>query len=187
MVIATITNLTKNILNNQKDIFNRICSPAKIEYIIALIAIVSLSVSCLTESSGSTFNDACSEILPYIIVSSVYIYILNILCKGGASSIAWFIVLSPAIALVLRVMTKTSLLKSELFEEEQEEQFDVVDQMMKSTIIDNNKEDYYDDEDDSEDDSEDDEDEFYNGEDFEDPAEDEDFKKIWDGKGKKTQ
>ena len=186
MVIATITNLTKNILNNQKDIFNRICSPAKIEYIIALIAIVSLSVSRLTESSGSTFDDVCSEILPYTIVSSIYIYILNILCKGGASSIAWFIVLSPAIALVVRVMTKTSLLKSELFEEEQEEQFDVVDQMMKSTIVDNNKEDYYDDdeEDDSEDfdEDEDDEDEFYNGEDFEDPAEDEDFKKIWDGK-----
>jgi len=177
MVLETIKNLANNVLNKQKNVFLKLCTPAKIEYIIALIALVSLSVSCLTESSGSTFNDACSEILPYIITTGLYLYILQVLCKGGASTFAWFIVLSPVLVLVSNVMTKTSLLKPELYEEQDEiENFDVVDKMLKDV-----KEEYAENDRDEDEDEDEDFDDDFDGEDFEDPDEDEDFKKIFDG------
>ena len=176
MIVNTIKNLANNVVNKHKNVFPKLCTPAKIEYIIAIIATVSLSISCLTETSGSTFNDVCAEILPYILTAGIYIWILQTLCKGGASIFSWIIVLSPIIVLVTKVLTKTAYLKSELYEEE--ESFDVVDQMLKSAV--KGDEDYdedYDEEYDDDDEEYDDEDE----EDFEDPDEDEDFKKIFDG------
>jgi hypothetical protein len=178
MIVNTIKNLANNVVNKHKNFFPKLCTPAKIEYIIALIATVSLSISCLTETSGSTFNDVCAEILPYILTAGIYIWILQSLCKGGASTFAWIIVLSPIIVLVTKVLTKTLYLKSELYDEE--ESFDVVDQMLKSAV--KGDEDYDEDDDEDEDEDEDEEyDDDEDEEDFEDPDEDEDFKKIFDG------
>ena len=112
MIVNTIKNLANNVVNKHKNVFPKLCTPAKIEYIIAIIATVSLSISCLTETSGSTFNDVCAEILPYIITAGIYIWILQTLCKGGASIFSWIIVLSPIIVLVTKVLTKTVYLKS---------------------------------------------------------------------------
>ena len=176
MIFKNIINILDRSNHIIITIFNNLCTPAKIEYIIAIIATVSLSISCLTETSGSTFNDVCAEILPYILTAGIYIWILQTLCKGGASIFSWIIVLSPIIVLVTKVLTKTAYLKSELYEEE--ESFDVVDQMLKSAV--KGDEDYDEDDDEEYDDDDeeyDDEDE----EDFEDPDEDEDFKKIFDG------
>ena len=153
MVLKTLEKITKKVLNKHQNVYPKLCTPAKIEYIIALISLVSLSISCLTETSGSTFNDVCAELLPYILTATTYIYILNALCKGGASIFSWIIVLSPILVIISNIMTKTCLLKPELFEEYDEEE-------------------YHEDEDENEDEEE---------EDFEDPDEDEDFKKIFDG------
>jgi len=152
MVLKTLEKITKKVLNKHQNVYPKLCTPAKIEYIIALISLVSLSISCLTETSGSTFNDVCAELLPYILTATTYIYILNALCKGGASIFSWIIVLSPILVIISNIMTKTCLLQPELFEEYDEEEY-------------------------NEDEDEDEEEE----EDFEDPDEDEDFKKIFDG------
>jgi len=151
MVLKTLEKITKKVLNKHQNVYPKLCTPAKIEYIIALISLVSLSISCLTETSGSTFNDVCAELLPYILTATTYIYILNALCKGGASIFSWIIVLSPILVIISNIMTKTCLLKPELFEEYDEEEYN------------------------------EDEDEEEEEEDFEDPDEDEDFKKIFDG------
>ena len=151
MVLNTLEKITKKVLNKHQNVYPKLCTPAKIEYIIALIGLVSLSISCLTETSGSTFNDVCAELLPYILTATTYIYILNALCKGGASIFSWIIVLSPILVIISNIMTKTCLLKPELFEEYDEEEYN------------------------------EDEDEEEEEEDFEDPDEDEDFKKIFDG------
>jgi hypothetical protein len=123
MVLNTLEKITKKVLNKHQNVYPKLCTPAKIEYIIALIGLVSLSISCLTETSGSTFNDVCAELLPYILTATTYIYILNALCKGGASIFSWIIVLSPILVIISNIMTKTCLLKPELFEEYDEEEY----------------------------------------------------------------
>ena len=102
MVIKTISK----IVSNQKTIFNGLCSPAQIEYTISFIGVSSLIISCITGNSSNTIRDACTDIIPYVIVSAFFIWILNALCKGGARIVSWAVVLAPLILMVTSVLVK---------------------------------------------------------------------------------
>jgi len=87
-------------------IFNKLCTPAKIEYVIGILSIVSLSFSCLTHSTESKISQICTIVIPHILTVAVSVYILNALCKGGASNIAWIIIIFPIISMILSIFTK---------------------------------------------------------------------------------
>ena len=105
MVIKTISK----IISNQKTIFNGLCSPAQIEYTISFIGVSSLIISCITGNSSNTIRDACTDIIPYVIVSAFFIWILNALCKGGARIVSWAVVLAPLILMVTSILVKQDL------------------------------------------------------------------------------
>ena len=105
MVIKTISK----IVSNQKTIFNGLCSPAQIEYTISFIGVSSLIISCITGNSSNTIRDACTDIIPYVIVSAFFIWILNALCKEGARIVSWAVVLAPLILMVTSILVKQDL------------------------------------------------------------------------------
>ena len=105
MVIKTISK----IVSNQKTIFNGLCSPAQIEYAISFLGISSLIISCITGNSSNQIKDACVDIIPYVIVSAFFIWILNALCKGGARIVSWAVVLAPLILMVTSILVKQDL------------------------------------------------------------------------------
>ena len=127
MVIKTISKNIKNIISNQKTIFNGLCSPAQIEYAISFIGVSSLIISCLTGNSSNKIEDACTDIIPYVIVSAFFIWILNALCKGGAGIVSWAVVLAPLILMVTSVLVKQDQVveaPTEGFDESDDESWD---------------------------------------------------------------
>ena len=126
MVIKTISKNIKNIISNQKTIFNGLCSPAQIEYAISFLGISSLIISCITGNSSNQIKDACVDIIPYVIVSSFFIWILNALCKGGAGIVSWAVVLAPLILMVTSVIVKKEpsiKVSTERFDDSDDEDF----------------------------------------------------------------
>jgi len=115
-----VLNIVDNIINKQKIIFSNLCKPAQIEYIIGIIGIISLSISCLTDSSNSKISDVCTDLLPYIATVSIATYILNALCKGGASIVSWFMIILPIVMIIISIYSK-----------KKPEYFDIVDNLLK--------------------------------------------------------
>jgi len=123
MVVKTIKNLASNvaqdvnsIVKNQKIYYASLCTPAKIEYAISVVGIASLAISCLTNGSGSKLDDTCMDVLPYLIVSAIFVFILNALCKGGASIVSWIMIIAPLCALFISVFNKSPKEPTEGFE-----------------------------------------------------------------------
>jgi len=106
MVLNMIKKISNKIIENQTSIFANLCTPAQIEYVIGIISIVSLSISCLTQSTSSKISDVCTELLPYIITVTIVTFILNTLCKGGASYISWFMIILPIVLIITSITSK---------------------------------------------------------------------------------
>jgi|ETNmetMinimDraft_18_1059904.scaffolds.fasta_scaffold13346_2 hypothetical protein len=151
----------KNLVSKQKDYYFTLCTPAKIEYAISVIGISALAISCLTSGSGSKLEDTCTDIIPYILVCSIFVFILNALCKGGASIVSWIMVLCPLCALFVSVNNKAPV-ATEGFDATSDALKEFKDAMEEaSEQFDSSRDDDedYDDEDDNEDyDDDDDED-----------------------------
>ena len=173
MVVKTIKNLASNvaqdvnsIVKNQKTYYASLCTPAKIEYAISVVGIASLAISCLTNGSGSKLDDTCMDVLPYLIVSAIFVFILNALCKGGASLISWIMIICPLCALFISVFNKSPELPTEGFEspskalKEFRAAMDEASEKFNSDRDDDEDEDY-DDEDDEDDDEDYDDDELF--------------------------
>ena len=153
----------KNLVSKQKDYYFTLCTPAKIEYAISVIGISALAISCLTSGSGSKLEDTCTDIIPYILVCSIFVFILNALCKGGASIVSWIMVLCPLCALFVSVNNKAPA-TTEGFDATSNALKEFKDAMEEaSEQFDSSRDDDedYNDEDDDEDYDDDDEDEDY--------------------------
>jgi len=83
--------------------FKNLCIPAKIETVLSIIGIASLIVSCLTNTSKNKLQMICIDIIPYSMVSIIFVFLLNTLCKGGAKIISWVLVLAPLISILLTI------------------------------------------------------------------------------------
>ena len=121
MVVKAI----KSVISNSTQIFKGLCTPAKVEAILGIVGTISVLIACLTNSSGSKLQVACTDAFPYVIVSSILVYILNALCKGGAKFISWILVLTP-LALILLSIFFINPPKNEGFEDysDDDEDFD---------------------------------------------------------------
>ena len=112
MVVKTI----KSVISNSTKIFKGLCTPAKVEAVLGIVGTVSVIIACLTNTSGSKVQVACTEAIPYVVVSSILVYILNALCKGGAKFISWILVLTP-LALILLAIFFINPPKKKAFED----------------------------------------------------------------------
>ena len=119
MVVKTI----QKIISNSTKIFKGLCTPAQIETVLSIIGISSLITSCLTNSPGNKLQVACTDAIPYAIVSILFIFIHNALCKGGATIISWIIVLAPLVSILLLIFLKPSENSKEFYEDEDYELF----------------------------------------------------------------
>ncbi len=106
MVYKNIINILDRSNQTIITIFNSLCTPAKIEYVLGIIGIVSISISCLTQSSDSKLADACNLLIPHIFTVSIATYILNSLCKGGASIVSWIMIILPIITMIISICYK---------------------------------------------------------------------------------
>ncbi len=106
MVVKAIKNAAEKFVSTQKVYYANLCTPAKIEYAISVVGVAALAISCLTNGSGSKIEDTCVDVLPYLVVSSIFVFILNALCKGGASIVSWLMVICPLCALFVSVFNK---------------------------------------------------------------------------------
>ena len=121
MVIKTI----KSVISNSTKIFKDLCTPAKVESVLGIVGTISVLIACLTNSTGSKLQVACTDAIPYVVVSAILVYILNALCKGGAKFASWIFVLTPLALILLSIFVinppKESFIDfddDELFEEE---------------------------------------------------------------------
>ena len=124
MVVKTI----KSVISNSTKIFKGLCTPAKIEAVLGIVGVVSVLISCLTNSSGSKLKVACTDAIPYIVVSSIMVYILNALCKGGAKFVSWIFVLTPLVLILISIFFINPPNKESFedldFDDDDEEMFD---------------------------------------------------------------
>ena len=98
--------VVKTVISNSTKIFKGLCTPAQIEIVLSIIGISSLIISCLTNTPGNKFQIACIDAIPYSIVSIIFVFILNALCKGGAKIISWILVLAPLISILFTIFTQ---------------------------------------------------------------------------------
>lgn len=71
--------------------FNELCTPAKIYFVLAVLA-------CLI----ALFNRvALSTVFVKLIFAFIWTYVLSWLCKKDLKSLAWFLVLLPYLLIVL--------------------------------------------------------------------------------------
>ena len=99
MVVKTI----KSVISNSTKIFKGLCTPAKIEAVLGIVGTISVLIACLTNSTGSKLQVACTDAIPYVVVSAILVYILNALCKGGAKFASWIFVLTPLALILLSI------------------------------------------------------------------------------------
>ena len=78
--------------------FDKMCLPAKIYLILSMISIASMFFS--------TYN--VMDLFESLLVTGVWTYLLNMLCKRGSSTISWFILLLPLFGVVFIGMGKFS-------------------------------------------------------------------------------
>ena len=65
--------------------FQNMCSPAKLYLVVSMVSIASMFFS--------TYN--VMNLFESLLVTGVWTFILNMLCKRGSSTISWMILLLP--------------------------------------------------------------------------------------------
>ena len=82
----------------------KMCTPATIYFVISLVALILLGISNLNSSDRLCIGEYSCYVGNNTIVfvlNAIYIlfwtFILDLMCKGGYSSLSWFILLLPFI------------------------------------------------------------------------------------------
>ena len=91
--------------------FKHLCTPASVYLVISMIAIIAMAA----QNYGNTelyclgdFSCQVSSTLFIFILKVVYVlfwtWVLNLICKAGATSVSWFLVLLPFILFFVFLM-----------------------------------------------------------------------------------
>ena len=82
----------------------KMCTPATIYFVISLVALILLGISNLNSSDRLCIGDYSCYVgnnTMVFVLNAIYIlfwtFILDLMCKGGYSSLSWFILLLPFI------------------------------------------------------------------------------------------
>lgn len=93
----------KTIISKTTKVFKGLCTPARIEFILTIIGAIATIITCFASFSETKYQSVCNNILPSTIVSGIFIWILNALCKGGAGIISWILVVGPLFIMLFSI------------------------------------------------------------------------------------
>ena len=90
-------------VKNAVKIFDKLCAPAQIYFVISILSVLALLIqnygTSRMYSVGTYHVNLRHHNLFYFVFKLIYIlgwtFILNRLCKSGYSSISWFLVILP--------------------------------------------------------------------------------------------
>ena len=96
-------------LKNMVKIFDALCAPAQIYFLISMLSILALLIqnygSPRTYTVGTYHVNLRHHNIFYFVFKTLYVFgwtfILNKLCKSGYSSISWFLVILPYMIMFL--------------------------------------------------------------------------------------
>lgn len=101
-----------NLGNLGKFDITKMCTPATIYFVISLIGLVLVGVNNLDNNDKlcvGNYNCYVGNNTTIFILNAIYIlfwtFILDLMCKGGYSSLSWFILLLPFIILFILFAT----------------------------------------------------------------------------------
>ena len=80
-------------------IYGTLCNPSKIKLILCIIGATYSVVS--TINSDVNLQSTIVDIVPLLLNCLFWVWLLNIICKGGADWVAWVIVLLPLLEMVV--------------------------------------------------------------------------------------
>jgi len=92
--------------------FRNLCSPAHFYFVISLISIV-VMIYQNNNSTGNVYclgEYTCNGNKTFIIIASIiymlfWTWILNIICRAGATYVAWFLVLLPFLMFFIALLS----------------------------------------------------------------------------------
>jgi len=93
----------KTSISKTTKVFKSLCTPARIEFILTIIGAIATIITCFASFSETKYQAVCNNILPSTIVSGIFIWILNALCKGGAGIISWILVVGPLFIMLFAI------------------------------------------------------------------------------------
>lgn len=97
-------------MNKVSDMLKKLCMPSYIYFIFSMIilaiAVIFLfsGVNIFCEGSGCTNGTIITMILIKFVFILFWTWLLNIICKGGASFFAWLLVLFPFILIFVSLL-----------------------------------------------------------------------------------
>ena len=104
-------------MNRSSFDLTHMCTPATIYFIISLIGLILVGVNNLDNNDKicvGNYNCYVGNNTTVFIANAIYIlfwtFVLDLMCKGGYSSLSWFILLLPFI--ILFVLFITSMVKT---------------------------------------------------------------------------
>ena len=104
-------------INRSSFDLTKMCTPATIYFVISLIGLILVGVNNLDNNDKicvGNYNCYVGNNTTVFIVNAIYIlfwtFILDLMCKGGYSSLSWFILLLPFI--ILFVLFATLMVKT---------------------------------------------------------------------------
>ena len=88
--------------------FNGLCQPAQLYFILAVISFILQIISILVERNRleNKMEPIMMHLIIYIIVTIIWVWLLNQLCKYGGlmKNISWFIAIFPIIVFLMMLM-----------------------------------------------------------------------------------
>ena len=79
--------------------YGTLCNPSKIKLILCIIGATYSVISTL--NTDITIQSTIVDIVPLLLNCLFWVWLLNVICKGGADWVAWVIVLLPLIEMVV--------------------------------------------------------------------------------------
>jgi hypothetical protein len=90
---------------------NSLCTPAYLYFLISISMLIFMGIFMNTDMMKNYCAGKCNplQIILFFLIKLVFVifwtWILNVLCRGGASWLAWFMVLFPFIMMLAVVLT----------------------------------------------------------------------------------
>jgi hypothetical protein len=90
---------------------NSLCTPAYLYFLISIAMLIFMGIFMNTDMMKNYCAGKCSplQIILFFLIKLIFVifwtWILNVLCRGGASWLAWFMVLFPFIMMIAVILT----------------------------------------------------------------------------------
>lgn len=103
--------------------FNGLCQPAQLYFILAIVSFTFQVIVILLDQNNVRQNKISPillHIVIYVIITLIWVWLLNSMCKVGGifSKISWFIAVFPIIVFLMMLMGIINALSDELVDGE---------------------------------------------------------------------